>query len=550
MNIMASMARARRLLQPRTIYAALVLVAACLLAGCSLAVAERQTGDTDKTVRVQKTASAGIPERPNIILILTDDLAVQDLNAKTLSHMPNLRSLIKHGTTFENAFVTDSLCCPSRATILRGQYPHNTGVLSNGPPNGGYEKFRDLGRENSTVATWLQDAGYRTVLIGKYMNDYQGTQIPPGWDKWYAVSGNYMSTELNENGHIVDYDPEKYHLDDVLAQKAIDYVRNPTGNVPSFLLPHRPFFMWLGTTAPHQPATPAPRYKDAFPNAQLPRPPSFDEEDVSDKPGWIRDNPPLGQQEIAYAEDLYRKRLQSMLSVDDMIGRLVDALKESGELDNTYIFFTSDNGWHAGEHRLTTGKWTAYEEDIKVPLIVRGPGVPGGRKLKHLVLNNDFAPTFADLGGAKIPDFVDGRSLTSLLSDHPPSTHNWRQAFLVEEMAESAEAPSSITEEAGPRLLTGDVQPSEDVGRASPLQKSSVRKAGRPGLKAIRTENSIYVEYDTGESELYDLRKDPYELNNVYEKTDLAHLWRLQGWLRALHDCAGEECRAAENGRF
>jgi arylsulfatase A-like enzyme len=120
----------------------------------------------------------------------------------------------------------------------------------------------------------------------------------------------------------------------------------------------------------------------------------------------------------------------------------------------------------------------------------------------------------------------------------------------VEEMAESAEAPSSITEEAGPRLLTGDVQPSEDVGRASPLQKSSVRKAGRPGLKAIRTENSIYVEYDTGESELYDLRKDPYELNNVYEKTDLAHLWRLQGWLRALHDCAGEECRAAENGRF
>ncbi|HZC84722.1 MAG TPA: sulfatase [Rubrobacter sp.] len=482
------------------------------------------------------------PDRPNVILVLTDDLDARLLE-EHLANYPHIRKLTAEGTTFENAFVTDSLCCPSRATILRGQYPHNTGVLSNGPPNGGYEKFRDLGRENSTVATWLQDAGYRTVLIGKYMNGYHGTRVPPGWDKWYGISGGHLSSQLNENGHIVDYDPEKYHLDDVLAQKAIDYVHRAADNAS-------PFFMWLGTTAPHAPATPTPRYKDAFPNAQLPRPPSFDEEDVSDKPDWIRDNPPLGQQEIAYAEDLYRKRLQSMLSVDDMIGRLVDALKESGELDNTYIFFTSDNGWHAGEHRLTTGKWTAYEEDIRVPLIVRGPGVPGGRKLKHLVLNNDFAPTFADLGGAKIPDFVDGRSLTSLLSDHPPSTHNWRQAFLVEEMAESAEAPSSITEEAGPRLLTGDVQPSEDVGRASPLQKSSVREAGRPGLKAIRTENSIYVEYDTGESELYDLRKDPYELNNVYEKTDLAHLWRLQGWLRALRDCAGEECRAAENGRF
>src|ERR687885_724901 len=216
MNIMAGMARARRLLQPRTIYAALVLVAACLLAGCSLAAAERQTGDTDKTVRVQKKANAGTPERPNIILILTDDLAVQDLNAKTLSHMPNLRSLIKHGTTFENAFVTDSLCCPSRATMLRGQYPHNTGILSNGPPNGGFEKFRSTGDEDSTVATWLQDGGYKTVLIGKYMNGYHTTYVPPGWGQWDAISGNYMSTKLNENGHIVDYDPKQYHLDDVL----------------------------------------------------------------------------------------------------------------------------------------------------------------------------------------------------------------------------------------------------------------------------------------------------------------------------------------------
>ncbi len=196
------------------------------------------------------------------------------------------------------------------------------------------------------------------------------------WDEWYAVSGNYMSTDLNENGRIVSYDPGQYHLDDVLAGKAVGHIRRPNGGVPFFDLPSKPFFMWLGPTAPHQPADPAPRHEDALANASLPRPPSFDEDDVSDKPAWIRDNPPLGLEHTAYTEDLHRKRLQSMLAVDDMIGELVEALKESGELDDTYIFFTSDNGFHLGIHRLSVGKWTAYEEDIRVPLIVRGPGVP------------------------------------------------------------------------------------------------------------------------------------------------------------------------------
>jgi arylsulfatase A-like enzyme len=483
-------------------------------------------------------------ERPNIILIVTDDL---DVNS--ISHMPNLRSLlIDRGTTFENAFVTDSLCCPSRASILRGQYPHNHLIEGNEWPEGGAKKFHALGRQRSTIATWLESAGYQTVLIGKYLNDYQGTYVPAGWDDWYAVSGNYTSSDLNENGRIVSYDPEQYYLDDVLADKAAGYVRDPSGNVPSFLVPDRPFFMWLGTKAPHQPADPAPRDEDALPNVSLPRPPSFDEEDVSDKPAWIRDNPPLGPEQIADAEDLYRKRLQSMLAVDDAIGQLVNALKESGELDNTYIFFTSDNGFHLGIHRLSIGKWTAYEEDIRVPLIVRGPGVPEGQKLEHLVLNNDLAPTFADLAGVEVPTFVDGRSLGPLLTDDPPPPEDWRQAFLVESIAESAEIPSSVVGNAPLRLLTGDTQPSEDWRRASPLQKSSIKDAGRPALKAVRTEDHLYVEYATGESELYDLEKDPYELHNVYEDTDLDQLWRFEGWLDALRDCAGEECRAAEDG--
>ena len=543
MNIMAGMDQAGRFLSPGRIYAALVLVAACLLVGCSLAMAERQTGDAEEAVDVERTANAGTPDRPNVILILTDDL-----DAGSISHMPNLRSLlIERGTTFENAFVTDSLCCPSRATILRGQYAHNHEILSNESPHGGFEKFRALGHEDSTVATWLQSGDYRTVLFGKYMNGYDTTYVPPGWDEWYAVSGNYTSTQLNENGRIVDYDPGQYHLDDVLAEKATNFVRDPTGNVPSFLLPDRPFFMWLGTTAPHQPAEPAPRYEDALAGASLPKPPSFDEEDVSDKPAWIRDNPPLSQEQISYMQDLYRKRLQSMLAVDDMIGQIVDALKETGELDNTYIFFTSDNGFHMSQHRLSVGKWTAYEEDIRVPLIVRGPGVPEDQKLGHLVLNNDLAPTFADLGGASVPSFVDGRSLRPLLTDAPTPPDDWRQAFLVEAMAEATGTPS-LADDNTPRLLTGDPWPYEDSRRSSLLDRPSLEDAGRPGLEAVRTEDRLYLEYETGESELYNLRKDPYQLNNVYEDTELEHLWRLEGWLDALRDCVGEECRAAEDG--
>jgi arylsulfatase A-like enzyme len=523
-----------------------VLIVTCLLAGCGLTMADRQVGDTEETGSVESTANAGTPDRPNVILILTDDL-----DAGSISHMPNLRSLlIERGTTFQNAFVTDSLCCPSRATILRGQYAHNHEILGNEPPHGGFEKFRAMGRQNSTMATWLESAGYRTILVGKYMNGYEGTHVPPGWDEWYAVSGNYMSTDLNENGRTVSYDPEHDYLDDVLADRAAGYVGRPGGGAPSFFVPDRPFFMWLGTTAPHQPAEPAPRHADALADISLPRPPSFDESDVSDKPAWIRDNPPLSPEQIAFAEDLYRKRLQSMLAVDEMIGQVVDTLKESGELENTYLVFTSDNGFHLGTHRLTAGKWTAYEEDIRVPLIVRGPGVPQGRKLEHLVLNNDLAPTFADLAGAEVPSFVDGRSLKPLLTDDPPAPDNWRRAFLVEAMAESAEVPSSVDDRSLIPLLTGDTQPPEDTRRFSPLDEAPLKDAGRPGLEAVRTEDGLYVEYETGESELYDLEKDPYQLDNEYEDTELKHLWRLEGWLEALRDCVGEECRAAEDGGY
>jgi N-acetylglucosamine-6-sulfatase len=487
---------------------------------------------------------------PNVILLITDDLTVDDLNPNTLKHMPNLKSLlIDKGTTFDDAFATNALCCPSRATILRGQYTHNHQILSNHPPLGGAERFRFLGHENSTMATWAKEQGYRTALFGKYMNDYNDTYVTSGWDQWYAVSGNYLSNDLNENGHIVSYDPDRYHLDDVLSEKASEYVERAAIPEPPFFTVDRPFLMWIGTKAPHQPATPAARDENAYPNVSLAHPTSFDERDVSDKPTWISDNPPLSSDQKAYMEELNRKRLQSMLAVDDMVGDLVKALHESGELDNTYIFFTSDHGFHLGEHRLSAGKWTAYEEDIRVPLIVRGPGVPEGRTLHHIVLNNDLAPTFADLTGAKTPSFVDGRSLKPLLTDDPTPLRAWRKRFVIESVAErgSVPHPPFLNESEVTPLLTGDPLPS-NWRRTSAATAQSSEEWGRPWMKALRTKNYLYVEYKTGEHELYDLRKDPYELHNEYSTASSELKQRLERQLDALRQCSGEECRAAESG--
>ena len=487
----------------------LVLVAVLILAnGCGLPARPVQTTD-----------------RPNVVLILTDDLDA-GLLQRYGERYPNLRELAAEGTTFENAFVTDPLCCPSRATTLRSQYAHNHGIIGNWPPLGGAGKFRDLGHEDSTVATWLRAEGYRTTLVGKYMNDYQGDRVPVGWDDWYGISGGHTSHDLNENGRVHSYDPERHHLDDVLAGKAAGSVRRSPEN-------GAPFFMWVGTQAPHAPADPAPRHEEAFSKARLPQQPSFNEGDVSDKPDWVRDNPLLERGEIPPMQDLYRDRLRSMLAVDEMVGRLTDALEETGELDDTYIFFTSDNGWHAGEHRLTTGKWTAYEEDIKVPLIVRGPEVPAGRTLPHLVLNNDLAPTFAGLAGADPPGFADGRSLEPLLKDDPPPTQAWRTAFLVEAATELG--PTAVPP------LSGDPLPENP--RRVPRESW-----GRPGLGAVRTEDMLYVEYGDGGRELYDLGQDPHQLINRHETADPELLRRLQGRLAALRACSGSGCRAAEEG--
>ncbi len=521
------------------IYTLLGLAAACALSACFPSAEGQQPERTEEE-----------PKPPNVVLILTDDLASADLNPHSLEHMPNLRKLlVEKGTTFENSFVTNSLCCPSRASILRGQYAHNHQILHNEPPLGGFEKFRLLGHEDSTMATWVKEQGYRTAFFGKYLNGYNETYIPPGWDEWYAVAGNYLSHTFNENGRMVDYAPDSYYDTDVISDKATDYVTRTAGADPPFYTADRPFLMWIGTKVPHQPAAPAPRDENAYPDASLPRPPSFDEENVSDKPDWVADNPPLSQEQKNYMEELHRKRLQSMLAVDDMVGDLVKVLHDSGELDNTYIFFTSDNGFHLGQHRLGAGKWTPYEEDIRVPLLVRGPGVPEGKTLDHMVLNNDLAPTFADLAGAETPSFVDGRSLKPLLKDDPPPPEDWRQRFALEAVAERSGVaqPPFITESTVAPLLTGDPLPN-NWRRTSAASAQLSEEWGRPWMKALRTEDYLYVEYKTDEHELYDLREDPYELHNVYETASPDLRRRLEAQLDSLRKCSAEECLAGEGG--
>jgi hypothetical protein len=290
----------------------------------------------------------------------------------------------------------------------------------------------------------------------------------------------------------------------VFANKASDFIRRSSATPD-------PFFVMVGTRAPHRPPEVADRHLSSFSGAQLPQPPNFDEADVRDKPAWVRSYPPLTQDKINKEQTLYRQRLRSMLPVEDLLRKVITTLEQSGELDNTYIFFTSDNGFHQGQHRLVGGdKKTPYEEDIGVPLMVRGPGVPAGVVRDQLVINNDLAPTIANLAGATIPDpkEVDGSSFAPLLSSSPPSS--WRTAFLEE----------------GWRPQSPPV----------------------PTNKAVRTQGHMYVEYDTGERELYDLSADPYQLQSKPRTGNEQFYSTLGSRLNVLRACSGEACRSAEWG--
>jgi arylsulfatase A-like enzyme len=409
---------------------------------------------------------------------------------------------------------------------MRGQYSHNNGVWSNSSTDspsttsGGWQAYQQNGDEADNVATRLQDAGYRTGLFGKYLNGYtDATYIPERggkaeWDKWFAVftSGRirYFDYDVNDDGTITHYGTsDSDYLTDVLSRQTNAFISDSAAR-------GTPFFAYVAPPAPHLPSRPAPRDAHTYDGAVAPQLPSFNEQDVSDKPSWIAQLPSLTSDQISAINKRHEKRVESLQAVDDLVEGVVNTLDSTNTLDNTYIFFTSDNGWHEGEHRIPLEKWRPYEEDIHVPLLVRGPGVAHRSTTYKLTLNTDYLPTFTSLAcpssspcdtqnWSYVPD---GRSLEPVL--HGSAT-TWRSAILLEAAAHHSPAYEGI------------------------------RTIGTKGIPKRK-----YIEYADATRELYDLVPDPYELTNSYDPiappTDLAS--RLQ----ALRSCAGDTCFTAENG--
>jgi N-acetylglucosamine-6-sulfatase len=421
-------------------------------------------------------ASARSSDRPNIVLVLTDDQRWDTLGA-----MPTVeQALVAHGVTFRNSFVVNSLCCPSRTSTLTGQYSHSTGVYLNAPPHGGFPSFHD----SRTIATVLHAAAYTTGLFGKYLNLY-GTRardaryVPPGWDHWTAFLGKtgYYNYRLVDQRRVEHYggDPSDYSTD-VLARKAVSFVAHARG----------PFFLEFTPFAPHEPATPPPRYAKAFDQLASTTPSRFDERDLSDKPAYIRRLGSLTQKRLEQAKRFRRQQLAAALAVDDAVRAIVRALEARHMLKTTMIVFASDNGISWGEHQLAAArKVVPYEESIRIPLVIRYDPLMHARRREdgRLALNIDLAPTFAALAGRTMPG-AEGRSLVPLLAGRRPV---WRHDFLVEHLA-------------GP--------PQRDV----------------PSYCGVRGERYKYVRYQTREEELYDLRLDPHELENQASNPALAPL--------------------------
>jgi N-acetylglucosamine-6-sulfatase len=427
-------------------------------------------------------AAAGAPNSdstaPNIVLILTDDQRWD-----TLWAMPTVEAeLVGHGMTFSNGMVANSLCCPSRASILTGQYSHTTGVYALDGPHGGFASFND----SSTIATSLHAVGYRTGLLGKYLNGYvdeDASYLPPGWDRWFAFttrhgSGDYFNYKVSDQGVLTSFGySESDYSTDVLAGQADDFIRTTN--------PVQPVFLYFSTRAPHERPVPAPRHADAFSDLTQWRPPSYNEADVADKPAYIQAKPRWDTRRRKQRDQARIDQYRTLLAVDDAVGTILTALKDTGRLGNTMIVFASDNGFLWGEHRWSV-KMVPYEESIRVPLVIRYDPLTSVASVdSHLALNIDLAPTFAEVGGATLAQ-PDGKSLVQLLGG---DRTGWRTEFLVE------------------HLQAWDVVPT---------------------YCAVRNQGYVYVGYGTGERELYDLAADPYQLTNVatnpgYELI-LAHL--------------------------
>jgi N-acetylglucosamine-6-sulfatase len=500
--------------RPVTLTRARLLLAILAAAGASLMV-----GACGGTARSPAAAERARPlalpsHRPNIVFVLTDDLSMS-----LLRYMPRVKAMQQNGLTLRDYFVSDSLCCPSRSSIFTGNLPHDTHVFSNFGSDGGFNAFHARGEEQHTFAVALRQAGYATAMMGKYLNGYLSapgsvgdgspaavppTYVPPGWSEWDVAGFGYPEFDytMNENGTLHSYgsQPSDY-LTDVIASKGVDFIdRSARAGLP--------FFLELATFAPHTPYTPAPRDASAFPGLTAPRPPSFDALPIH-APRWLAAHDPLSPAQIDQIDFAFAQRVRAVQAVDRLIGQVEQALVADHVAGNTYVVFSSDNGLHTGEYRLMPGKMTAFDTDIHVPLVVVGPDVAAGVTSTAMAENIDLAKTFTTIGGTSLPG--DGRSLLPLLDGTTPA--DWRDAIVVEHH--------------------GPDRSGSDPDYQQPA-------AGNPRTyEAMRTHGYLYVEYNNGEREFYDLRADPFELNNVAGTLTSQERALLHADLRAMETCHG-----------
>ncbi len=436
--------------------------------------------------------TSGAADRPNFLLIMTDDQPYY-----TVPRTKSVVSMIKDlGTDFGPcAYVSTPICGPARATLLTGKWSHNTGLTTTA---GAYRDLQASAYGSNTIATRLAQAGYRTYFGGKYTNGYDGNAIPPGWDDWFAMveplDGARSFLYRNRIG-TRNYDRAVYNETDVLSANAVRFIGEQAGSCA-------PWFAYVCPHAPHGPYYPAPRHADELTSTPLRDLPSIGEQDLSDKPPWVQAEAPYADAERERDTSRYRGKLRELQEVDDMIRRLMSTLTNTGQLDNTYVFYLTDNGYLLGEHGLHM-KNIPYEEASRTPFIVRGPNIRGGFVSSVMVSHVDIPPTLLDFAGAPWSD-LDGRSLAPVFAAGGERPSGWREEVFV-----------------------------EDLGR---------------GWRMLRTPGWAYVEWDDRKKELYDMYTDPYQLQSLHadpEKADL--IAQLSSRLETLKSCSGDSCRTAES---
>lgn len=475
---------------PRTAAGALLVLVVVLaaLAAC---------GRDDEVGRPATEAT-----RPNIVLLVTDDQRLDGM-----AHMPaTSRIFTEQGTTFDDSVVSFPLCCPNRATLLTGQHAHNHGVLDNLPPYGA----ASLDSESALPAA-LQEAGYHTSHLGKWLNGY-GETMPaeplPGWDEWWTFidPSTYEPYDfrISTNDGIVEPDQrERLHTTDATWQEAVRQVQELSAG-------DQPYYLQVDFVAPHSMTgggaialgapIPQPRFADV-PVQVATDDAAFAEEDITDKPAWLESIAIPGRALVQGVSDpLATATARSLLGVDEGVEAIAEAIDETGE--DTLLVFTSDHGLMMGEHGLV-GKVVPYEPAIRVPLMARGAGFPEGVVVDAPVASVDVAATVAALAGAEPPRELDGRSLLALAEDPPDG-------------------------DADPRAILIANGPGTEV---------------LPHYDGVRVDGWVYLEWETGELELYDLEADPSQLESLH--TAITHTEvreQLAALLDQLRDCVGEQC--------